>query len=89
VPDLRCYIETVNKEVFRLSVLCEVRVGYEKHGVEEYWIVDPRLKTIEIYVNQSGKFSLIQSVDSGGRCASRIIGGLEIEAKDVFGKVEL
>ncbi len=62
---------------------------YEKHGVMEYWIVDPHLKTIELYANQNGKFTLIQSVDSGGSCASRIIGGLEIAAKDVFGKAEL
>jgi len=31
---------------------------YEKHGVGEYWIVDPKLFTIEIYLLQDEKYVL-------------------------------
>ena len=31
---------------------------YEKHGVDEYWIVDPESSTIEIYLLTDGKYLL-------------------------------
>ena len=29
---------------------------YEKHGVREYWIVDTKYKTVEVYILKEGKF---------------------------------
>lgn len=34
---------------------------YEKVGVEEYWIVTPQGKTVEIYYLENGKYDLQQS----------------------------
>lgn len=34
---------------------------YEKHGVEEYWIVDPLHFTLDQFVLEQGKFTLVQS----------------------------
>lgn len=34
----------------------EKYIAYEKHGVHEYWIVDPAHDTLEIWVNKDGTF---------------------------------
>jgi Uma2 family endonuclease len=57
---------------------------YEKHGVKEYWIVDPELKSVEIYANKNGKFVQEQSVTAEGKCVSTVIKGLEIDVKGIF-----
>ena len=31
---------------------------YEKFGVKEYWIVDPFMKSIDVYILRDGKFEL-------------------------------
>ncbi|GLC89056.1 Uma2 family endonuclease [Lysinibacillus piscis] len=31
---------------------------YEKHGVKEYWIIDPVAKSIEVYLLKEGKYNL-------------------------------
>ena len=39
---------------------------YERHGVLEYWIIDPDTETIEQYVlNQEGKYELKRKIDNG------------------------
>jgi Uma2 family endonuclease len=38
---------------------------YEAHGVREYWIADPKRKTIEQYKLVRGKYTLIQKSGSG------------------------
>jgi len=32
---------------------------YEKHGVKEYWIVDPQKQTVEQYLLENGKYELM------------------------------
>jgi len=31
---------------------------YEKHGVREYWLVEPETRTVEVYLLDNGKFRL-------------------------------
>ena len=31
---------------------------YEKFGVKEYWIIDPKAETIDVYVLEDGKFTM-------------------------------
>lgn len=62
---------------------------YEKHGVREYWIVDPSIKSVDIYNNKDGKFFLAQSLTSEGKCTSSVIKGFEVDVKDIFGNTIL
>jgi len=38
---------------------------YQNHGVKEYWIIDPKKKVIEQYINTNEKFELVLKSDSG------------------------
>ena len=57
---------------------------YARHGVREYWIVDPLEQSIEIYENRDGEFMLIGSVARQGVVRSAIISGLEFELGTIF-----
>ncbi len=57
---------------------------YQNHGVEEYWIIDPKSDTIEQYVlNASGNYSLVQKSGSG-EISSIAIDNLVIPIKALF-----
>ena len=57
---------------------------YARHGVREYWIVDPMKKMIEIYENRDGEFVIIRKEGKGGRINSVIIDGFEVELDVIF-----
>lgn len=60
---------------------------YARHGVKEYWIVDPIDNSIEVYAGQEGKFVLNQKVEEAGKIKSLILDGFEVEAKDIFAQI--
>jgi len=57
---------------------------YEKHGVKEYWIVDPEEKSIEIYQNEGGQFRLIQTEKETGTINSLFLKGFELNLEKIF-----
>ena len=57
---------------------------YGKHGVKEYWVVDPESRVIEIYHSQSGVLELIRSVSVEGKISSALLPGFECGARSVF-----
>ncbi|MBP9885165.1 MAG: Uma2 family endonuclease [Leptospiraceae bacterium] len=57
---------------------------YEKHGVREYWVVDPIDKTVEIFQNQNGKFHSIGEFSKTDTAKSSLLAGLEIELEKIF-----
>ena len=57
---------------------------YEKHGVREYWIVDPESKNITIYENRTGKFVLAQEVEEKGKVESKVLPGFELEVESIW-----
>lgn len=60
---------------------------YEKHGVLEYWIVDPMERSVEVFSNGESGFKLIASSGSG-KIASAVLGGFSIEIEPLFTKPE-
>ena len=60
---------------------------YARHGVKEYWIVDPHEQSIEIYRGEEGKFKQIQRAEKEGKVQSVVLHGFEVEIKDVFVKL--
>lgn len=57
---------------------------YEKCGVSEYWIVDPKQKKIEVYENRNKKYSLANEAEETGSVSSKIMEGFSLLLSDVF-----
>ena len=64
--------------------LTEKKDVYERVGVKEYWIVDPKRKSFEIYANSEDGFKLICHAKTNGKVHSELL-NLEIDLKEIFG----
>ena len=61
---------------------------YEKYGVREYWLVDPKNKAIEIYALQEERFKLIDYIESTGILKSIVLENFEIDIEKIFKEVK-
>ncbi len=57
---------------------------YEKYGVREYWLIDQKNKTIEIYAFENQRFKLRDMVDETGEVQSKVLDGFKMKAAEVF-----
>ena len=57
---------------------------YEKSGVREYWIVDPRYRSVQVFCLREGKFVLDQEMEEQGTVRSRVIPGFELRIETIF-----
>jgi Uma2 family endonuclease len=57
---------------------------YERSGVKEYWIVDPDMNTIELYVNEEKGFSIKVKAEAKGEIGSSILEGFKVDLEDIF-----
>jgi Uma2 family endonuclease len=58
--------------------------AYEQAGVQEYWIVDPERKSVEVFVSSGSKFQLRQEAEGEGAVQSVLLQGLSIDLADIF-----
>ena len=57
---------------------------YARHGVREYWIVDPESKTVEIYIPGEKGFELARAYRADEVLESPLLQGLKVDLKEVF-----
>jgi Uma2 family endonuclease len=57
---------------------------YEEAGVPEYWIVDPRIKSVEVFVLEADEYVLLGKWGAGETAASRVLAGFEIPVASIF-----
>lgn len=58
---------------------------YEKFGVKEYWLVDPEMKSVELFsLNEQGKYLLSAGLSEHGTVKSRALDGFELAIEDIF-----
>jgi Uma2 family endonuclease len=57
---------------------------YAKHGVKEYWIVDPMEKSIEVYENKENGFVLFDKATDKGEVKSKLLNGFAITVEKIF-----
>lgn len=63
------------------------RKTYERHGVREYWIVDPERSTVIVLApDERGIFVQTRSCSSGDDLDSVLLPGFSISVDDVFGE---
>lgn len=61
------------------------RALYEKHGVKEFWTVDPTNRLVTVYVlNSSGLYDAPKMFDDQARINVSIFAGLELDMAKVF-----
>ena len=57
---------------------------YSRHGVLEYWIVDPMARTVAVHRQRDGRLELAGTFGRRGSLATALLPGLEIELDDIF-----
>lgn len=57
---------------------------YERTGVQECWIVDPKLQTIEVYVLQERRYALLGRWGTGETARSETLAGFEAAVDTVM-----
>ncbi|AFK86089.1 Uma2 family endonuclease [Thermoanaerobacterium saccharolyticum] len=59
---------------------------YMEFGINEYWMVNPELKTVEVYVLEEDEYKQAAIYKGSDCAASQIFDGLNIHLKEVFSK---
>ncbi|NLC57727.1 MAG: Uma2 family endonuclease [Armatimonadetes bacterium] len=62
------------------------RAAYERGGVPEYWIADPRARLIQVYALEGGAYALAGEYAPGAVLASRVLPRLALAVARVFGR---
>lgn len=57
---------------------------YEKNGVKEYWIVNPELSTIQVFVHNGNEFQKPFYYRKDETLTSSVLEGLELSLADIF-----
>lgn len=81
VPDL--LVEIISPSSLKTDRHTKFKL-YEQMGVGEYWIVDVKNQSIEVYQCQAEGFELVSFAVEKGEVASNCIAGLQIEISALF-----
>ena len=57
---------------------------YQAAGVAEYWIIDPRALTVEVYVLEQGTYVLAGQYGRGEVAPSRLLPAFAVSVDDIF-----
>ena len=57
---------------------------YGRHGVTEYWLVDPIAETVTIHRQQAGKLTAAQTFGREETLRSPLLDGLKLHLDDIF-----
>ena len=60
------------------------RQVYSRFGVDEYWIVDPNDRTLEIYRRQTDVLKLVTTLTDGDTLASPLFPGFAVAMHEIF-----
>jgi Uma2 family endonuclease len=82
VPDL--VVEVVSPGTWRRDHM-DKKALYEQFGVQEYWIVDPEAKMIEVFVLEQKSYRLLGRWGTGERARSQQLAGFEVSVDGVMG----
>ena len=59
---------------------------YMEFGIKEYWMINPKLKTIEVYLLEEDEYKQAAIYKGSDCAASQIFDGLDILLEEVFSK---
>lgn len=81
VPDL--VVEILSPSTRRIDQEQKKRI-YERNGVREYWLIDPRLEGVRFLVLKGRKFDEDRLLSGGDILRSHVLPGLEIPVAELF-----
>jgi Uma2 family endonuclease len=58
--------------------------AYEKAGVAEYWLADPKTRSVEVYTLSNGEFALFGQYTGDEAIQSAVLPGLTIKTSQLF-----
>jgi Uma2 family endonuclease len=58
--------------------------NYERYGVAEYWLVDPRDRRINVWSLQQGSYVSVGAFATGQNIQSRVLTGLQLDPAEIF-----
>ena len=64
--------------------LGEKRDLYERHGVLEYWIVDPGAETVAVHRQGDRRLELAETLGRGSTLRTALLDGLQLRLDDIF-----
>lgn len=82
-PDLVIEILSSNKKYDQE----EKKYIYELYDVREFWLIDTKKKTVEVFENQRKEFVRIQKACLGDTVRSKLLVGFEISADYLFREI--
>jgi len=80
-PDL--VVEVLSSNTIRTDRTVKFS-AYERAGVREYWLVDPKARSVEVYTLIEGEFALLGQFGPGEQAQSKVLAGLEVEVDRLF-----
>ncbi|MBA3869093.1 MAG: Uma2 family endonuclease [Anaerolineae bacterium] len=57
---------------------------YQRFAIPEYWMVDPELEFIEVYVHENGAYKRLGVFEPGESFVSPVLGGKTVEVNRIF-----
>ncbi len=61
---------------------------YEKSGVKEYWILDPKATSIEVLWNEKGRFVTLTKHRARGVAESKLLSGFKVDVATLFAPLQ-
>jgi len=80
VPDL---VMEATSSGTRWTDRAEKLVEYTQAGVQEYWIVDPEVRTVEVFTLRDGAYELLGKWGAGETARSGLLAGFEVAVDEV------
>jgi Uma2 family endonuclease len=76
-------VEVISPSSIRLDRHIKFDV-YERYGVAEYWLVDPKARLVEVYTWARGEYALFGQYTGDDVVMSKLLEGLQIKASLLF-----
>lgn len=81
VPDM--VVEIVSKSTIKMDTVVKKEI-YERYGVQEYWLLKPEKRVLEIYVLNNGRYEMYASFGENDVVSSPLFHDLAFKLNIIF-----